>query len=70
VVVDPCAEERELPARVSVSSRELFEMSDELRLGERRLEVERPVEADFAGNVLEELIAASIASWSESVSER
>ena len=56
VVVDPCAEERELLARVGIPPRKLFEMGDELRLRERRLEVERPVEADSLGDVLEELV--------------
>ncbi len=56
VVVDPGAEERELPARVDVPGRQLLQVRDELGLGERRLQVERPVEPDAPGDVLEELV--------------
>ncbi len=56
VVVDPGPEERKFAGRVVVARRELGQMRRELVLGERRLEVERAVEADAGGDVAEELV--------------
>ena len=56
VVVDAGAEERELLRRVDVPRRELGEVRDQLLLGERRLEVERAVEAHARRDVAEELV--------------
>ena len=56
VVVDACAEERELARRVDVSRRELLEMPLQLRLAQRRLEVELPLEAHAGRNVAEQLV--------------
>ena len=56
VVVDPGAEERELLRRVDVLRGELLQVADELRLGERRLEVELTLEANPGRDVAEELL--------------
>src|SRR4051794_6572353 len=56
VVVDACTEERQLPRRRHVPRLELGEMRDELRLGQRRLEIELAAEAHAFGNVAEELL--------------
>src|SRR5439155_11576657 len=55
VVVDAGAEERELPARVDVPRRELFEVARELLLRKRRLEVELPLEPNASWDVAKEL---------------
>ena len=56
VVVDAAAEERQLLRRVDVPRGELGEVRHQLLLGERRLEVERAVEADAGRDVAEELV--------------
>ena len=56
VVVDPRAEERELRARVGIARGELLEVRDELRLGERGLEVEPSLEPHRLRDVAEEVL--------------
>ncbi len=56
VVVDPCAEERELGACVDVPCRELLDVAHELGLPERGRDVELAVEADAGRHLLEELV--------------
>ena len=55
VVIDARTEERQLAARVGVASRELCEVRNELRFGERRLEVERPLKTHALRDVPKEL---------------
>jgi hypothetical protein len=55
VVVMP-AEERELASGVHVPRGQLFEMRDDLGLGERRLQVELAVEPNPGRDVAEELV--------------
>jgi hypothetical protein len=56
VVVDPGAEEAQLAARVRVPRGELLEVRDELGLRQRRLEVERALQAHAVRDVAEELL--------------
>ena len=56
MVVDAAAEKRHLLRRVDIPRRELGEVRHQLLLGERRLEVERAVEADTRGDVAEQLV--------------
>ena len=56
VVVDAGSEERELAARADVPGSELLEMGDELRLGERRLEVQLAVEPHAVWDVAKQLV--------------
>ena len=77
VVVDPRAEERELGAGVNVPRRELLDVAHELRLAERRGQIELAAEAHArAGSARRARrreatpIAASISSRSASVSAR
>jgi hypothetical protein len=55
VVVDARAEERELASRVDVAGGELREVGDELRLGQRRVEIEFPFEAHAPRQVGEQV---------------
>ena len=56
VVVDACAEERQLVRRVGVPRRQLAQVSGQLLLGQRRLELELAPEPHSGGNVAEQLL--------------
>ena len=56
VVVDARAEERQLHAGVRVPGRQLFQVGDQLGLGERGLQIERGSVPDPLGNVPEEVL--------------
>ena len=56
VVVDPRAEERELGAGVNVPGCQLLDVAHELRLAERRGQIELAAEAHPGRNLLEELV--------------
>ncbi len=56
MVVDAGSEKRELDSRVGVLACQLLEVSDDLELRERRIELEWPREANTLWNVPEELL--------------